>query len=94
MFRRRSPGRGVEDAQHGHKTVGGALRASNGAARGSDLAHAQPDAPRRLADACALLQRVVDAIDAVLLHTAGASVNKVGDMEGENLRWLATYMDL
>lgn len=41
---------------------------SNVAARGADAAHGKADAPSRLGDEGTLLQGVVDALDAVVLH--------------------------
>lgn len=41
---------------------------SNVAAGGPDAAHGHPDSPRGLGDERAVLQCVVDALDAVVLH--------------------------
>lgn len=41
---------------------------SNVAARGTDAAHSKADAPSRFGDEGTLLQGVVDALDAVVLH--------------------------
>lgn len=41
---------------------------SNVAARGTDAAHGEANAPSRLGDEGTLLQGVVDAFDAVVLH--------------------------
>ena len=61
-------GRVVEDAQHGHDAVAGAVGAFDVAALGAQVVHAEADATGALADLRALLQRVVDAGDAVVLQ--------------------------
>ena len=58
----------VEDTEHGHNAVGLAISASNVRARGTDVVARQTNAAGRLADLCALLECLVDALDRVIGH--------------------------
>ena len=80
-------GRVVEHLQHGHEAVGGAVGALDVAAGGAHVVHGQPDAAGALRDQRAVLQRVVDAVDGVVLHReqeAGAELGlgRAGVEEG------------
>ena len=61
------PRRVVEDPEHGHEAVGVPVGASDVAAGGPHVVHADADAACALGDERALLQRLVDPFDAVLL---------------------------
>ena len=63
-----TPCRVVEDAQHGQDAVGGAIGAADVRARGADVVDREADAAGALGDDGALLEGVVDALDAVVLH--------------------------
>ena len=61
-------GRVIEDAEHRNDAVGGAVRATDVGTGGSDVVDGEADAAGVLGNLGALLQRIVDAADAVLLH--------------------------
>mmetsp|Transcript_29694 Transcript_29694/g.97086 ORF Transcript_29694/g.97086 Transcript_29694/m.97086 type:complete len:755 (-) Transcript_29694:490-2754(-) len=58
----------VVDAEHGHDAVRRAVRPADVRIRRADVVHRQADAARVLGDGRAALERVVDALDGVLLH--------------------------
>ena len=58
----------VEDAQHRHDAVGGAVGAADVRPDRADVVDRQADPARRLGHARALLQGVVDPLDRVRLH--------------------------
>ena len=60
--------RGVKDAQHRHEAVGSAVGAPDVRLGGTDVVHREPDAASILGDLRALLERVVNALDGVVLH--------------------------
>ena len=57
-----SPGGIIEDTEHGHNAIAGAVGAPDVAACGPDVVDGQANAARTLGDGSALLQRVVDAL--------------------------------
>mmetsp|Transcript_58906 Transcript_58906/g.162848 ORF Transcript_58906/g.162848 Transcript_58906/m.162848 type:complete len:327 (-) Transcript_58906:3-983(-) len=58
----------VEDAEHRHDAVRGAVRAADVRVGRADVVHGDADAARVLGDGGARLEGVVDALDRVLLH--------------------------
>ena len=60
--------RAVEVLEHRHEPGRGAVGAADARAGRPDVVHVEPDAAGALRDAGAILQRVVDAVDAVVLH--------------------------
>lgn len=61
-------GRVVEHLEHGHEAVGGTVGAFDVGAGGAHVVHGQPDAAGALRNQGAVLQRVVNAVDGVVLH--------------------------
>mmetsp|Transcript_989 Transcript_989/g.1567 ORF Transcript_989/g.1567 Transcript_989/m.1567 type:complete len:407 (+) Transcript_989:1659-2879(+) len=59
----------IEDAQHGHNTVGLAVGATDVAASGANVVNGQPNATCTLGDSGTLLEGVIDAFNGVVLHT-------------------------
>ena len=58
----------VEYAQHRYDAVGRAVGAADVGTGRADVVHVEPDTAGGLRDLGAVLQRVVDAVDAVVLH--------------------------
>ncbi len=63
-----SPCSVIEHPQHRDNAVGVAIGAPDVASDGTNVVDGKPDAPSGLGDAGALLQGVIDALDAVILH--------------------------
>ena len=61
-------GRVIEDAEHWDNAVGRSVRATDVGSGGADVVDGEADAAGVLRNLGALLERVVDAADAVLLH--------------------------
>lgn len=59
----------VEHSQHGHEAVTDPVGARNVGAGGADAVNVDTDSPRRLGDEGTLLERVVDTLNAVVLHS-------------------------
>ena len=58
----------IEHAQHRHNSIAIAIGATNLAARGAHIVDVHPDSARPFTNERTVLQRVVNAADAVLLH--------------------------
>ena len=58
----------IEDAEHRHKTVARAIRATNPRATRANIGAVQANATRVFADVRAIIQRLEDAGDTVVVH--------------------------
>jgi hypothetical protein len=58
----------VEDLEHGHDAVAGAVGAADVGVGGADVVDGEADASGELGDARARLERLVDPVDGVVLH--------------------------
>ena len=58
----------IEDAEHRHKTVARAIRATNPRATRANIGAVQANATRIFADVRAIIQRLEDAGDTVVVH--------------------------
>ena len=77
-------GRIVEHAEHGDNAVGRAVGAGNVRPRGADVVDMQPDTSRVLGNQGTVLERVVNALNAVRFH--GDEVAVFGDDAANGIR--------
>lgn len=67
----------VKDAQHRYNTVGATIRASNIRALSADLVNRNTNTPCVLGNDCTVLERVINALDAIPLDVEQKAARKL-----------------